>query len=146
MSNDSFSFTKHLEHLPNVTIYQSFNNESNSWNPQLNAILECIHQVLGDGLQAYNLDNKDVNPEDDDPFDEYIPAVAHAICCAYHQTHRYSLGQLVYGRVMFLPVDCKIDWEKMITRKQERIHKSNKQENSKHIDHNYRKGDCVTLI
>ena len=100
--------------------------ESNSRNPQSNAILECIHQVLGDGLQDYNLDIKNADPEDDDPFDEYTTTVAYAICCAYQQTHKHSPGQLVYGRDMFLPVDHKIDWEKMIMRKQERIHKSNK--------------------
>ena len=41
--------------------------ESDSWSLQSNAILECIHQVLGDRLQAYNLDNKDIDPEDDNP-------------------------------------------------------------------------------
>ena len=76
--------------------------------------------MLGDGLQAYNLDNKDVNPEDDDPFDEYITAVEYEIHYAYHQTHGHSPGQLVYGPDMFLPVDHKIDWEKMITKKKTR--------------------------
>ena len=37
----------------------------------IKCILERIHQVLEDGLQAYDLDHKDVNQEDDDPFDEY---------------------------------------------------------------------------
>ena len=64
--------------------------ESNSWNPQSNSILKRIHQVLGDGLRAFDLDNIDINPEDDDPFDEYITAVAYAICCAYHQSHGHS--------------------------------------------------------
>ena len=120
--------------------------ESNSWNPQSNAILEQIHQVLGDGLQACNLDNKDIDADKDDPFDEYITAVTYAICCAYYQTHGHSPAQLIYRRDMLLPVECKIDWEKLCTRKQERINKSNKRENLKRIDHNYQKGDWVTIV
>ena len=67
--------------------------------------------MLGDSLRSFDLlDNKDINPEDDDPFDEYITAVAYAICCAYHRTHGNSPGQLVFGQDMFLPVDRKINW------------------------------------
>ena len=81
---------------------------SNSWNPQTNAILEQIHQVLGDGLRAFDLDNMDIN-KDDDPFDKYITAVAYAICSVYHRTHRNPPEQLVYGLDMFLQVDQKIE-------------------------------------
>ena len=70
---------------------------SNSWNLQSNAILERIHQVLGDGLRAFDLDSMDIDKDDDDPFDEYITAVAYVICCAYHRTHGNSPGQLVFG-------------------------------------------------
>ena len=47
---------------------------------------------------------------------------------------------------MFLPVNQKIDWEELITRKQQIICKNNKRENSKRIDHNFKKGDCTTLV
>ena len=50
--------------------------ESNSWNPKSNSILEKIHQVLGDGLRAFDLDNINIDPEDNDPFDDYIIALA----------------------------------------------------------------------
>ena len=114
-------------------------NPSNSWNSQSNAILEQIHQVLGDGLRVFDLDKKHIDENDDDPFDEYIPAVAYTIHCAYHRTHRNSPRQLLYGQDMFLPVDQKIDWEELITRKQQMIHKSNEPENSKRINHNYKR-------
>ena len=84
---------------------------------------------------------------DDDPFDdEYITTVAYAICCTYHRTHGNSPGQLVYRRDMFLPVNQKIDWEQLTTRKQQMNLKSNERENSKYIDHNYKKGDWATLV
>ena len=61
----------------------------NSWNPTANAVLERIHQVLGDGLQAFDLEGTEIDPEDDDPFDEYLAAVLYAIRSAFHQTHGY---------------------------------------------------------
>ena len=36
--------------------------QSNSWNPQSNAILERVHQVLGDNLRSFDLDNTDLDP------------------------------------------------------------------------------------
>ena len=55
---------------------------SNKWNPQSNAILKHIHQVLGDSLQVFNLENKNINPNKDDPFGEYLNVVVYAICSA----------------------------------------------------------------
>ena len=43
---------------------------SHPWNPQSNSILERIHQVLGDGLRTFDLENMDIDESDEDPFDE----------------------------------------------------------------------------
>ena len=102
--------------------------------------------MLAEGLRAFDLDNKEFNPDNDDPFEEYLSAVSYAICSAYHQTHDHSPAQLVFERDMFLPVEQKIDWEDIRKRKQERICKSNARENSNRIDHNFKKDDWVTLI
>ena len=40
---------------------------------------------------------------------------------------------------MLLPVESKIDWNKIISRKQNRIQKNNDRENSKRIDNNFQK-------
>ena len=71
---------------------------SSNWNPQSNTILERIHQVLAEGLHAFDLDNKEIAGNYDDPFEEYLSAVAYAIRSAYHQTHGHSPVQLVFGR------------------------------------------------
>ena len=42
---------------------------SHPWNPQSNSILERIHQVLGDGLQTFDLENMDIDESDEDSFD-----------------------------------------------------------------------------
>lgn len=79
------------------------------WNPQSNSILEQIHQVLGDGMRVFDLENMDIDVEDEDPFDKYLTSVPYAIRSAFHQTHGFSPSQLVYGREIFLPIDTKID-------------------------------------
>ena len=43
---------------------------SDAWNPQSNAILERIHQVLADRLVTYNLEGTPIDVEELDPFDE----------------------------------------------------------------------------
>ena len=96
-----------------------------SWNPQSNAILERIHQVLADYLQSFNLDDHTVNEIDDDPFEEFLSAAAFSIWYIYHQTHRHSPEQMVSGRDMFMPVDAAIDWEQIQQRKQMNIQHSN---------------------
>ncbi|OEU16421.1 hypothetical protein FRACYDRAFT_239015 [Fragilariopsis cylindrus CCMP1102] len=60
---------------------------SNAWNPQSNAILERIHQVLGDGLATFDLENTPIDLDNEDPFDEYLSSVAYAIRSSYHQSH-----------------------------------------------------------
>ena len=116
---------------------------SASWNPQSNAILERVHQVLGDCLRSFNLDNRDLHPED--PFEEFLTASAYAIRCAYHSTLGFSPAQLVFGRDMFMPIESDINWEKIREKKQKRIDKNNMRENAKRIPHVYQPGDLVTI-
>ncbi len=49
------------------------------WNPQSNAVLESIHQVLQDCLLTFELDDAEINEDDEDPFEEYLAAAAYAI-------------------------------------------------------------------
>ena len=72
-------------------------------------ILKRIHQVLAEGLRAFDFDNKEIAHDNNDPFEEYLSVVAYAIRAAYHQTYGHSPAQLVFGRDMFLPVERKID-------------------------------------
>ena len=103
-----------LELCDNIGLKQRL---SSSWNPQSNAILERIHQVLADCLRPFNLDERTLNEQDTDPFKEYLAAAAYSIRCSYHQTHNHSPTQLVFDRDMFMPVDAEIDWEKIQQRR-----------------------------
>ena len=95
------------------------------WNPQSNSILERIHQVLGDCLTTFELDELDINEDEEDSVEEYLTMASYAIQCAFHKTHGYSPGQLVFGRDMFMPIEATIDWNSIKQRKQEAIRKSN---------------------
>ena len=48
----------------------------NSCNPQSNSVLEIIHQVLGNGLRVFDLESKQIDPNEDNPFEEYLSAVS----------------------------------------------------------------------
>ena len=93
------------------------------WNPQSNAILERIHQILADCLRACELEGKEIDPTEEDPFEEELAAAAYAIRCGFHATHGHSPGELVFGRNMFLPVEAPVDWEELKQRKQKAIAK-----------------------
>lgn len=116
---------------------------SSAWNPQSNAILERVHQVLGDCLRSFNLEERELHPHD--PFEEFLTKAAYAIRSAYHTTLGYSPAQLVFGRDMFMPITVNPDWEAIRKRKQDSINKSNRRENMKRIDHKYQTGDLVTV-
>ena len=115
------------------------------WNLQANSILERIHQVLGDGMRVFDLENTTIDPKEDDPFDEYLSSVAYAIRSSYHQTHGHSPAQLTFGRDMFVDSKAEIDWDEIRERKQNKIKKNNERENTGRIDFTYRKGDLILI-
>ena len=116
------------------------------WNPQSKSILERIHQVLRDCLTTFKLEELDIDEDkDEDPFQEFLTMASYAIRCAFHKTHGYSPGQLVFGRDMFMPIETTIDWDSIKERKQKAICKSNERENSKRIHRQYEKGDWITI-
>ena len=118
---------------------------SNAWNPQSNAILERIHQVLADGLVTFDLEGTPIDEDNEDQFDEYLTAVSYAIRSSFHQSHGHSPAQLVFGRYMFSPVSTDIDWNAIRNNKQTKINKNNDRENSKRVPHTYHRGDYITL-
>ena len=61
------------------------------WNPQSNAILEKIHQVLADGSTLFEPEDLDMNKEEEDPFEEYLSMPSYAILCAFLTKHTDTL-------------------------------------------------------
>ena len=86
-------------------------NHSLPWNPQSNAILERIHQILADCLRTFEFEEMEVDPKESDPFQRHLAMAAHAIRCGHHATHGHSPGEMVFGRNMFMPVETSVDWD-----------------------------------
>ncbi len=112
-------------------------------NPQSNAIVERIHQVIGNIIRTFELESNYL--DDDDPWSGILSATAFAVRSTYHTTLKHSPGQLVFGRDMILNIKHEANWEFIRERKQEVIERNNKAENAKRIPHTYNVGDKVLL-
>ena len=112
-------------------------------NPQANAIVERIHQVLGNMIRSFELENNYLDEED--PWKGLLTAAAFAVRSTIHTTLKKTPGQLVFGRDMIFNMKHEADWEMIKQRKQKLINKNNERENSKRIPHTYRVGDKVLL-
>jgi hypothetical protein len=80
-------------------------------NPQANAILEGVHQVLGQMLRTAEIDMADsVTPDDVDVF---LDNAAWAICSTYHTVLKASPGVAIFGRDMLFDIPFIADWNKI---------------------------------
>ena len=69
----------------------------------MNATIERIHQVLGNLVHTYNLQETYV--DNADPWMGILEAAAFAVQSTYHQIKQKSPGQLVFGQYMILLIN-----------------------------------------
>ena len=112
-------------------------------NPQANAIVERVHQVIGNIIRTFELENNYL--DEGDPWKGILSATAFAVRSTFHTTLRNTPGQLVFGRDMILNVKHEANWEYIRARKQKIIQKNNKAENATRVPHTYAIGDKVLL-
>ena len=112
-------------------------------NPQANAIVERVHQVIGNIVRTFEL--QDNYLDEDDPWKGILSATAFAVRATYHTTLQKSPGQLVFGRDMIFNLEHTANWEYIRARKQRLIHKNNRNENIKRTPHTYSVNDKVML-
>ena len=112
-------------------------------NPQANAIIERVHQVIANIIRTFEL--QDNYLDEDDPWKGILSATAFAVRSTYHTTLKKSPGQLVFGRDMIFNIEHIANWEYIRASKQKIIKKNNRIENSSRIPHNYSVGDKVML-
>ena len=113
-------------------------------NPQSNAILERIHQVVGSMLKTKDLVN--IEFDELDMWSPILASVAYAIRCSHHSTLNTTHGQLVFGRDMLLDLKFEPNYEQMWATKQKRFKYNNIRENSKRAAHDYNVDDYVYII
>jgi hypothetical protein len=77
-------------------------------SPQVNAILEHLHQVLAQMLCTFELDMAETITPDD--IDVFLDNAAWAICSTYHTVLKASPGAAIFGRDMLFDIlfiaDC----------------------------------------
>jgi RNase H-like domain found in reverse transcriptase/Integrase zinc binding domain/Reverse transcriptase (RNA-dependent DNA polymerase) len=110
-------------------------------NPQANAIIERIHQTIGNIIRTFEV--QDNYLDEDDPWEGILAATMFAVRATYHTTLQATPAQLVFGRDAILNIRFEANWNYIKEQKQKLIHKNNKAENAKRIPHKYKVGDKV---
>ena len=114
-----------------------------SRNMQVNVIIYRVHQVLRNRIRYFNLN--DTYVYDADPWMRTLAAAAFVVRATYHRTKQKSLGQLVFGQDMILPINHLANWILICQRKQAQIDNDVIRKNSTRVDHDYRIVDCVMV-
>ena len=130
----------------NILIEQEYGiktKPASSRNPQSNATIEIIHQVLGNLICTYNL--HDTYVYDADPWMGILAALAFAVRSMYHRTKQNSPGQLFFGQYMILPINHLANCRFICQRKQAQIEKDVIREISTIINHDYSVGYQVMV-
>jgi hypothetical protein len=112
-------------------------------NPQANAIIERVHQTIGNIVRTFELEDNYL--DEDNPWTGILSATAFAIRSTYHTTLQASPGQLVFGRDMIFNIKHIANWQTIKLHKQKIIKQNNLRENAKRIPYEYRVGDEVLL-
>ena len=92
-------------------------------NPQANAVVERIHQVIANMVRTFELENKNLDATN--PWKGILNAVAFAIRSTIHTTTQSTPAQLVFGRDMMMNIQHKANWEFIRKRKQQSINQNN---------------------
>jgi hypothetical protein len=106
-------------------------------NPQANAIIERVHQTIGNIIRTFDVQSMDSN----DPWGGILAATMFAVRATFHTTLQASPMQLVFGRDAILNINHVTDWAHINQRKQNRINENNKRENFNRRDHQYKIND-----
>jgi len=113
-------------------------------NPQANAILERVHQTIGNIIQTFEVHDSDLTI--DNPWSGILSAKMFAIRATYHTTLQATPMQLIFGRDAMLNIKFQADWQLIKQLKQTKIHQNNIRENNKRIPHQYKIKDKVLYL
>ena len=77
-------------------------------NPQANAIIECIHQMIGNAIRTFQV--QDAYLDEDDPWSGILAATMFAVRAMYHTTLQATPAQLVFSQDAILNIQFKANW------------------------------------
>jgi RNase H-like domain found in reverse transcriptase/Integrase zinc binding domain len=108
-------------------------------NPQANAIIERMHQTLGNMIRTFPKDAFEL----EDPWTGILAATMFALRATVHTTLKATPTQLVFGRDAILNSTYVPDWDAIKQQKQQKILENNRRENAKRKDYTYKVNDQV---
>ena len=91
-------------------------------NPQANAIVERIHQTIGNVLRTFEVQKDEL--DEDDPWSGILAATMFATRATVHTTLQKTPMQLVFGRDAILNIAHDACWNLIKDRKQKLINKN----------------------
>lgn len=117
-----------------------------SKNPQSNAIVERMHQTVGNILRTlvHTTPPEDVTSARN-LVDEALSTAQHALRAAVSTALGSSPGALVFGRDMFLDVPMIADWHLIARRREQMVNESLRRENMKRRRYDYVQGQRVMM-
>ena len=96
-------------------------------NPQANAIVERVHQTIGDIIRSFKIQEMDLDNEN--PWEVILSSTMFAIRSTMHTTMQHTPLQLVFGRDTILNINQEANWQVIKQRKHALINKGNQKEN-----------------
>ena len=114
-----------------------------SKNPQANAILERVHQVIMVMLCTAEVDMAD--SVDTSDIDSFLTNVAWAIHSTYHTVLKASPGAAIFGQDMLFDIPFLADWNTIGDYRQRQTDLNTECENRTCKDWDYKVGDKVLL-
>ncbi len=109
----------------------------------MNAILERIHDILGNMLRTSELNMAEMMKPSD--MDVFLSDAPWAICSTHHTVLKASPGAGIFGRDMLFDIPFIADWQKVGEHKQRLTDLNNTRENKSRIDYDYKVGQKVLL-
>ena len=75
---------------------------------QANAIMERVHQSIGNVICTFNIKKMDL--DDENPWEGILFSSMFAIRSMVHTTSQHTLSQLVFGRDVILNISQEANW------------------------------------
>jgi hypothetical protein len=112
-------------------------------NPQANAVLERVHQVIANMLRTSSLDMAET--VDPDAVSDFLDNAAWAIRSTYHTVLKSSPGAAIFGRDMLYDIPYLADWNKIGEHRQVQTDRNTARENAQRANFDYKVGGQVLV-
>jgi len=112
-------------------------------NPQANAILERVHQVIMGMLRTAELDMAETISEED--VSTFLDDASWAIRTTHHTVLKASPGAAIFGRDMLFDIPFVADWHKIGDYRQQQTDRNTNRENARRYDYDYVVGGQVLI-